>query len=129
MSKIHALVIDDNGRSVKVLLMLLAKEDVEYTEVSHPSQLESVLENLGQVDVVFLDLEMPNRDGFEVRAILRDDPHFDGVPIIAYTVHVSEIDRTYEQGFDGFIGKPLDSDRFPDQLARILNGESVWETA
>jgi len=129
MSKAHALVIDDNGRSVKVLLMLLAKEDVSYSEVGHPSQLESVLETLDAVDVVFLDLEMPNRDGFEVRDVLRADSRFDGIPIIAYTVHVSEIDRTYEQGFDGFIGKPLDSDRFPEQLERILNGEAVWETA
>jgi two-component system cell cycle response regulator DivK len=32
-----------------------------------------------------------------------------------------------KDSFDGFLGKPLDPDRFPDQIRRILNGESVWE--
>ncbi len=32
-----------------------------------------------------------------------------------------------DMGFDGFLGKPLDNARFPDQLARILRGEPVWE--
>ena len=124
----HAFIIDDNGKSVRVLEMLLAKQGVKYTGVSHPDDLPTVLANLGQVDVIFLDLEMPSKDGYEVRAELRNDPSFDGVPIVAYTVHVSEMDTAYEQGFDGFIAKPLDSDRFPDQLARILNGEGVWES-
>jgi two-component system cell cycle response regulator DivK len=30
-------------------------------------------------------------------------------------------------GFDGFLGKPLDPDRFPDQVHRILAGDAVWE--
>ena len=50
------------------------------------------------------------------------------VPIVAYTVHMSELDAVYEFGFDGFICKPLDDERFPNQLGRILNGEGVWET-
>jgi two-component system cell cycle response regulator DivK len=49
------------------------------------------------------------------------------VLFIAYTVHVSEISLAHKHGFDGFIGKPLDSERFPNQLARILSGEHVWE--
>ena len=35
--------------------------------------------------------------------------------------------KARESGFDGFLGKPLDPDRFPDQIRRILNGEKVWE--
>jgi hypothetical protein len=47
---------------------------------------------------------------------------------VAYTVHVSEINTVYQMGFHSFLGKPLDSDLFPDQLARILRGERVWAT-
>ena len=129
MSQITALIIDDEKKNLAVLVQLLAKEGVDAIQVDHPNQLPSVLEEIGPVDVVFLDLEMPSKDGFEVLELLRSRPDFDGVPIVAYTVHVSEIDVAYNQGFDGFIGKPLDSDKFPDQLARILNGEQVWETA
>jgi DNA-binding NarL/FixJ family response regulator len=48
-------------------------------------------------------------------------------PIIAYTVHLNEIANTRQLGFDGFLGKPLDVTRFPEQLARILRGEQLWE--
>ncbi|KAB2902662.1 MAG: response regulator [Anaerolineae bacterium] len=126
--QIHALIIDDNANNVSVLAQLLTKEGAKHTQVSHPNRLESALDNIGKVDVVFLDLEMPGKDGFEVRDLLRANPAFDGVPIVAYTVHISEIDTAYHQGFDGFIGKPLDPDKFPNQLARILRGEGVWET-
>jgi two-component system cell cycle response regulator DivK len=35
--------------------------------------------------------------------------------------------RAQKAGFDGFLGKPLDPDRFPTQITRLLAGESVWE--
>jgi CheY-like chemotaxis protein len=87
-----------------------------------------VLNELAAIDVVFLDLEMPGANGYQVLEKLRADPRFQSVPVVAYTVHVSEISVAHEQGFHSFLGKPLDADRFPDQLARILSGESVWET-
>ena len=123
----HALVIDDNAQNVKVLVQLLSKQGVSCTEVSDPRKLANMLSSLGNVDVVFLDLEMPGLDGYKVKDLLRQ--HLGGTPIIAYTVHVSEINVVQQMGFDGFLGKPLDNAKFPDQLARILNGEAVWERA
>jgi CheY-like chemotaxis protein len=127
VSDIHALVIDDNLQNLKVLSQLLAKQGVRCTEVSKPINLQSVLPTLGRVDVVFLDLEMPGIDGYGVKEMLRAE--MAGVPIIAYTVHVSEINVVQQLGFDGFLAKPLDSARFPEQLERILRGESVWVRA
>jgi two-component system cell cycle response regulator DivK len=51
------------------------------------------------------------------------------VPIIAVTAEASleQMNKAKESGFDGFLGKPLDPDRFPDQIRRILSGEPVWE--
>jgi CheY-like chemotaxis protein len=86
-----------------------------------------VVAALDNVDVVFLDLEMPGMDGYETHAWLRD--RLKGVPIIAYTVHVSEMNVVKQRGFDGFLGKPLDNERFPGQLSRILAHEPVWERA
>ena len=120
----HALVIDDNPQNLKVLAQLLSKQGVSSTEISNPSSISSILPMLEQVDVVFLDLEMPGQDGFSVREMLKTQ--LGDTPIIAYTVHVSEI-NVRQSGFDGFLGKPVDTYRFPDQLARILNGEAVWE--
>lgn len=127
MSQPNALIVDDNLQNLKVLAQLLAKQGVSCTEVSNPNTLQTLLPDLGQVDVVFLDLEMPGLDGFSVKDMLKS--HFGGTPIIAYTVHVSEMNVAQQMGFDGFIGKPINSVRFPDQLARILRGEPVWDRA
>lgn len=127
MSQVRALAIDDNLQNLKVLSQLLAKQGVASTEVSNPTKLRDVLPTLEPVSVVFLDLEMPGVDGYSVKDYLREQ--LPGVPIIAYTVHVSEINVVQQLGFDGFLGKPLDSSLFPDQLARILRGESVWARA
>lgn len=123
----HALVIDDNSQNRKVLTQLLAKQGVSSTEVPDPRKLSTTLPALEPVDVVFLDLEMPGLDGYDVKNLLRS--YLSNVPIIAYTVHVSEINVVRQQGFDGFLGKPLDNSRFPEQLARILNHQPVWDRA
>ncbi len=128
MSPLHSLVIDDNVKNVSVLVRLLAEQGVTSSQLIIPKQLESVLDSMDKADVVFVDLEMPGIDGFTVLEKLKADARFQGVPIVAYTVHVSEMNAAYQRGFDGFIGKPLDPDRFPEQLARILRGEPVWES-
>lgn len=125
MSQQHALVIDDNAQNRKVLAQLLSKQGVSSTEIPDPRKLEDSLPSIGAVDVVFLDLEMPGLDGYDVKNLLRS--YFGDTPIIAYTVHVSEMNVVKQQGFDGFLGKPVDNARFPDQLARILNGQPVWD--
>jgi two-component system, cell cycle response regulator DivK len=125
MSGKHALVVDDNLQNLRVLSQLLTRNQVNCTEVADPLALQNVLLQLEQVDVVFLDLEMPGIDGFSAKEMLRQ--YLGDLPIIACTVHVSEIDVVRQHGFDGFLGKPLNSARFPQQLARILNGESVWD--
>jgi len=125
MSQQHALVIDDNPQNRKVLAQLLAKQGFDCIEVSDPRKLNNTLPTLEEIAVVFLDLEMPGLDGYDVKNLLR--AHLGATPIIAYTVHVSEINVVKKQGFDGFIAKPVDHVRFPEQLARILNGQPVWE--
>jgi len=127
MSQKHALVIDDNQQNLRVLAQLLSKQGVTCTEVSDPRKLTAVLPTLERVDVVFLDLEMPGLDGYKAKDLLRSK--LGSTPIVAYTVHVSEINVVRQLGFNGFLGKPLDHTRFPDQLARILRGEAVWERA
>ncbi len=39
----------------------------------------------------------------------------------------STMKKAREAGFDGFLGKPIDPDRFPDQIAAILQGKPVWD--
>jgi CheY-like chemotaxis protein len=76
--------------------------------------------------VIFLDLEMPGIDGYPMLSYLKNDDRFNNVPVVAYTVHMSEMNVARQKGFHSFLGKPLDADLFPEQLAAILRGEHVW---
>jgi CheY-like chemotaxis protein len=122
----NALIIDDNPNNTTVLAEMLHLEGVTSIQVQHPEALEETLRHYGQVDVIFLDLEMPKQNGYDVMDMLQRDTQHQAVPIVAYTVHVSEINTARERGFHSFLAKPLDADAFPDQLARILRGERVW---
>ncbi|MEO8394528.1 MAG: response regulator [Chloroflexota bacterium] len=127
MSQTRALVVDDNPQNLRVLTQMLSKQGITCDEFMNPVKLSDKLPALDPVDVVFLDLEMPGLDGYVVKDMLRE--HFGNIPIIAYTVHVSEMNVVRRLGFNGFLSKPLSSERFPGQLARILRGESVWDRA
>ncbi|MDQ7027528.1 MAG: response regulator [Anaerolineae bacterium] len=125
---IHALVIDDDSFNLEVLGRLLASEGATYTTVQDPTHIAATLDNINQVDVVFLDLEMPKIDGYKAFELLRSKLGA-SVPIIACTVHTAEIENAREQGFTGFLAKPLDRDRFTEQFSRIKNNQPVWDAS
>lgn len=127
MTQPHALIVEDNSKNMQVLVSLLHKQHVTCTEVSDPTQVLNQIDEIDQIDVVFLDLEMPGKNGYDVLDMLKHEPRFANVPVVAYTVHVSEINTAFRLGFHSFIPKPIDPDRFPNQLARILSGERVWD--
>lgn len=124
----YAMIVDDNTKNLHILAKMLEAEGVSTVEVPSPTHLDDVLAEIDALDVIFLDLEMPGLNGYEVLEVLKADPRFAHVPVVAYTVHVSEITVAHKLGFHSFIGKPLDMEKFPSQLSRILAGEHVWET-
>lgn len=127
MGSPHALIIEDNSNNSEVLAILLELQGVASTNVRSTRQVASTIEQLEHVDVIFLDLEFPHGDGFSVFKLLRSDPRYAAIPIIAYSVHISQVDKVRAAGFQGFLGKPLSIEQFPDQLRRILSGIAVWE--
>lgn len=129
MTAKHALIIDDNASNIAVLAEMLSLEGWTYTKVQDMVKLGDTLAQLKHVDIVFLDLEMPAFNGYAVYQHLREDPRFEGVPVVVCSVHVSEINNARDRGFNSFLGKPLNADRFPEQLARIMRGEPVWEAS
>jgi CheY-like chemotaxis protein len=124
----QAVIIDDNPKNVNVLARLLSNEGLSSVQITNPANLAVALKHAENIKVIFVDLEMPGTNGYQILNQLKADVRFQSVPVLAYTVHVSEINVAHERGFDGFLGKPLDADNFPGQLARILSGEAVWET-
>lgn len=121
----HALIIEDDPVNAEVLVFMLKAENVTSTIVYNPAHVRDTVLDLPALDVVFLDLEMPGLNGYDVLRMLKDDLGVEA-PVVACTVHTSQIDIARMKGFHSFLGKPLMAEQFSGQLAQILNGKSVW---
>ena len=80
------------------------------------------LMQLHQYDVVLMDINMPDVDGYTLTAQMKTFPELFDVPIIALTANVMRGDRerTLAAGCDGYIQKPVDVDDLPNQISRYL---------
>lgn len=74
-------------------------------------------------DLILCDLQMPVMNGYEVVRSLRSDPAFRATPMIAVTAFSMRDDRdvAIAAGFDGYISKPIDPERFVGQLEELLD--------
>lgn len=120
----HALIIDDDRDSITVLAQLLEHEGASYTAVSSPGGL--IAADAQGAHIVFLDLDMPGMNGYEVFERLRGEFGVQA-PIVAYTVNTNERATTRQAGFNGMFAKPLDAACFSENVQRILSGEFVWD--
>jgi CheY-like chemotaxis protein len=123
----HALIIDDDLNNLVVLQQLLTNEGISYTAVQDSTQVEAILDDIEKIDVILLDLEMPDIDGYQLFEILQRYNALRGVPITACTVHTGESHNAQSMGFHSFISKPVDVHLFPDQIQKILDGSPVWD--
>ena len=124
------LVVEDNLQSFVLITRLLAYLGVQKCEWKASGwQVLEFAEALPRIDLILMDIFLPEEDGYQVLDRLRAHPRFNNTLIIAVTADASmeNMRRARSAGFDGFIGKPLDPDRFPNQIRRILRGEAVWE--
>ena len=122
-----ALIVEDDESSILVLEQLLRQSHINSVVIRNGYRIDDQLEAIARPDVIFLDLEMPQVNGYHVLQVLQANPKFAHIPTVAYTTHTSHLNQAKRLGFHSFLGKPLDAMLFPDQLSRILNGEPVWE--
>lgn len=125
MNSVNVVVIDDNQTGLDVMQELLSLVGANAITIQDPLLVEQMSYEVSTADIVFLDLEMPHIDGYDLLKILRNEIGVRG-PVVAYSVHTSEVNVARDLGFDGFLGKPLALDSFPELFERILAGEQIW---
>lgn len=115
----------DNRLLVKRILMVEGYNVLEAEDAAQALQLlKAEVPNL-----ILMDINMPDIDGYALTARLREDSHLNGTPIVALTANVMRGDRerSLEAGCDGYIQKPIDVDLFPKQVERYLHATSAGE--
>jgi two-component system cell cycle response regulator DivK len=128
-SEISILVVEDNVSNFMLIARMLGHMGINCEWKTSGYEVVEYADTLPRLDLILMDIRLPYEDGYEALKKLRSSPNFKDTRVVAVTAeaNLEQIRKAREAQFDGFIGKPLDPDRFPDQIQRILKGEPVWE--
>jgi len=123
------LVVEDNVSNFVLIARMLGYLGIHCEWKTSGYEVVEYADTLPRLDLILMDIRLPYEDGYGALKKIRASERFKTVPIIAVTAEASQeqMNKARDSGFDGFLGKPLDPDRFPDQIRRILGGEPVWE--
>jgi len=124
------LIVEDNVSNFVLMARMLAYMGVPRCEWKTSGwQVVEFADTLPKVDLILMDIRLPYEDGYAALAKVRAARRLKDTIIVAVTAEASpeQMTKARAAGFDGFLGKPIDPDRFPDQIRRMLRGEPVWE--
>ena len=115
------LIVDDDVRNIFALTSLLERHQMHIMYAENGRDGIAVLQNTPDIDVVLMDVMMPEMDGYETMRAIRQLGQFQSLPIIALTAKAMKGDREkcIEAGASDYITKPVDT----EQLLSLLR---VW---
>lgn len=120
----RVLLVEDNPVSREVAVELLREAGLAVTQAENGRQALDALmgEKEAPFDLVFMDLQMPELDGFSATRLLRAETRFARLPILAMTAHatVEERRRCLEAGMNEHLAKPIDVAALHNALRRWL---------
>ena len=103
------LVVEDNPVNQKVVTAVLRKRGYAIELANDGQEAIAKLESGGDFDLVLMDVQMPGLDGLEATRLIRQDPRWTHLPIIAMTAHAmtGDKERCLEAGMNDYISKPV----------------------
>jgi len=123
------LVVEDNVSNFVLIARMLGYMGIHCEWKTSGYEVVEYADTLPRLDLILMDIRLPYEDGYGALKKIRTSPSLRETLVIAVTAEASQdqVNKARESGFDGFLGKPLDPDRFPEQIRRILANEAVWE--
>lgn len=106
------LIVDDDIKSVKLIDSIISPNNYEVLKAYNGKDALNILEENPNIDLILLDVMMPDIDGFEVCSSIKKNKTYKGIPIIlltALTDDESQV-RAFEVGAVDFICKPLNEE-------------------
>jgi two-component system cell cycle response regulator DivK len=119
------LYVEDNPDNRLLVRRILLSEDYSLLEATDAQDALNVLRT-AQPDLILMDINMPDMDGYTLTAKIKSMPGFERVPILAVTANVMRGDKekTLEAGCDGYIQKPLDIEQLTREIERFISRRS-----
>lgn len=126
---ITILVVEDNVANFVLIARMLGYMGIHCEWKTSGYEVVEFADTLPRLDLILMDIRLPYEDGYGALRRIRSSPALKDTLVVAVTAEASveQINKARQAGFDGFLAKPLDMERFPEQIRRILTGESVWE--
>jgi two-component system, cell cycle response regulator DivK len=115
------LYVEDNPDNRSLIRRVLEAENYAVVEAINATQALEKLDN-SNIDLVLMDINMPDMDGYTLTAKIKAINKFSKIPIVAVTANVMRGDRekSLGAGCDGYIQKPIDIDTLSQQIERFI---------
>ena len=120
------LIVDDSLVEIKILQSFLAETDYLITVARNGEEGEATAKTVAP-DLIFLDVVMPKKNGFQVCRDLRKEPQFQQTPIIMFTSKSQDTDKFWgmQQGATDYITKPYEKQQILEILRQYLSREQA----
>jgi two-component system, cell cycle response regulator DivK len=121
INKNTILYVEDNPDNRILIRRVLESEGYAVIEAINAAQALELLES-NNINLVLMDINMPDMDGYALTAKIKAIQKFSKIPIVAVTANVMRGDRekSLEAGCDGYIQKPIDIDTLSQQIERFI---------
>jgi CheY-like chemotaxis protein len=115
------LIVDDDLRNIFALSSVLERHDMKVSFAENGRDGIEVLEKDPSIEIVLMDIMMPEMDGYDTMRAIRQIPRFKSLPIITLTAKAMKGDRDkcIAAGASDYITKPVD-------VAQLLSLMRVW---
>ena len=121
--KLHVLFVDDDSDESYLFNEALehAGLNIQLSRAADGNDLLSFLHKEAAPDLVFMDINMPYKDGVEALTEIRKDPNFNDIPVVIYSTsnNKSRISACYANGANLFVIKPEDFDEMVQMVKKV----------
>lgn len=127
LAGIRVLVVDDMPVNRVVAEQSLMMEGAEVECAASAEQALALLESAAEFDLVFMDMQMPGTNGVEATRMIRRNPRFANLPIVAMTANVmaEEVQACLDAGMNGHFGKPFQRAELVDTVRRFCLADVI----
>ncbi|MCP4022716.1 MAG: response regulator, partial [Desulfobacteraceae bacterium] len=125
---IHILLVEDNSINQEIATAVLEKAKVDLIIANNGREAVQVVQQ-HDFDIVLMDIQMPEMDGYEATKMIRAKEKYAGLPIIAMTAHAMKGDKEkcLSAGMDGYITKPINQEELFKTISKFTSSPSDAE--